>query len=173
MKKQVQGILTIEEVLQKIAAGLQLSSQTERELLDEIRGHLEDARDTAVQRGQNPDQALRQVAENFGVEVAAKALQEEHAPWESADAIVACILPVAGTLILRWLTFVPDGSAAGWSRLLLQPILWAGAIMVLVTSYLYFKRWRMALAIWGFFWVLSLIFIGFGMENQQAAPLGG
>lgn len=165
--------LTIDQVLAQIAQGLNLSTQTERELLDEIRGHLEDAQEAAVRRGQDPHKALLQAAESFGVEIAAAALQDEHSPWESADAIVACILPVAGTLILRWLTFVPDGSAAGWSHLFLQPLLWAVAILVLAASWFYFKRWQVALAIWGFFWALSLIFISFDAVSLQPATFGG
>jgi hypothetical protein len=160
------GRLSIEQVLGQIAAGLQLSSQTEQELLEEIRGHLEDALAEAVRQGQNPDEALREVAGRFGVEVVATALQEEHAPWESADAIVACILPVAGALILRWLTFVPAGSAANWTLLLLQPALWAVAVIVLLISLIYYHRWQYALTVWGFFWALSLIFVAFGPGRQ-------
>lgn len=152
----------IERVLAQIASGLQLSSQTEHELLEEIRGHLEDALETAVQRGQDTDEALLEVAERFGVEVVAEALQNEHAPWESADAIVACILPVAGALILRWLAFVPDGTAANWGSLLFQPTFWLVAFFVLFVSVFYYHRWQYALTVWGFFWTLSLIFIAFG-----------
>ena len=158
---------SIEHVLAQIASGLQLSSQTEHELLEEIRGHLEDALQAAVQRGQDTDEALLEVAERFGVEVVAEALQSEHAPWESADAIVACILPVVGALILRWLAFVPDGSAAHWGSLLLQPAFWFVALMVLLASVLYYHRWQYALTVWGFFWTLSLIFITFGSHQPR------
>ncbi len=161
MMSEQDSHLSIESALRQIAAGLRLSSQTERELLEEIRGHLEDAVDDAVRRGQDPDDAVREVGERFGVAVVAEALQDEHAPWESADAIVACILPVAGALILRWLTFVPAGSAAGWGFLLLRPSLWVVSVLVLAASLLYYHRWRYALAVWGFFWALSLIFVAF------------
>ena len=158
----------IEQMLGQISAELQLSSQTEQELLEEIRGHLEDALDEANKQGQNPDDALREVGERFGVDVVGEALQDEHGPWESADAIVACILPVAGALILRWLTFVPAGSAANWSHLLLQPIFWVVAVLVLATSMLYYHRWQYALTVWGFFWALSLIFVAFGPTTNPS-----
>ena len=151
----------IEAVLRQIGAGLQLSAQTERELLEEIRDHLEDAAADAASRGADPGQALEEVARRFGVAQVSAALQAEHAPWESADAIVACILPVAGALILRWLTFVPAGSAAGWGHLLLQPVFWIMAVLVLLTSLVYYHRWQYALTVWGFFWALSLIFFAF------------
>ena len=153
--------LTIDEVLAQIARQLALSSQTEHELIEEIRGHLEDAVAMAVEQGADPQAALRGVAERFGVELTAAALQAEHAPWESADAIVACILPVVGALLLRWLAFVPAGSAANWSHLLLQPALWAVAFFILLTSFLYYRRWQHALTVWSFFWALSLIFLIF------------
>ncbi len=159
--------LTIDRMLQQIATGLQLSSQTEHELLEEIREHLEDALAEAEQQGRNSDQALSEVAERFGIELVADALQDEHAPWESADAIVACILPVAGALVLRWLTFVPGGSAANWRYLLVQPGAWLMAVLVLIVSLLYYHRWQYALTIWGFFWALSLIFITFGSTHPS------
>ncbi len=157
----------IDQLLGQISAELQLSSQTEQELLEEIRGHLEDALIDANQQGLNPGEALNQVGKRFGVEVVGEALQDEHSPWESADAIVACILPVAGALVLRWLTFAPAGSAANWSHLLRQPTLWIVAVIVLLISILYYHRWQYALTIWGFFWALSLIFIAFGPNNQS------
>lgn len=158
---------SIDQALRQIAAGLQLSSQTEHELLEEIRGHLEDALEEAVRQGRSPDEALREVGERFGMEVVGEALQEEHGPWESADAIVACILPVAGALVLRWLAFVPDGSAANWGHLLLTPIFWVVAVTVLLASLLYYHRWRYALTVWGFFWALSLVFVVFGTPNPS------
>ena len=154
--------LTIETVLAQIARQLALSSQTEHELIEEIRGHLEDAVDAAVQQGQDPGAALQAVAERFGVELTAAALQAEHAPWESADAIVACIMPVTGALLLRWLAFVPAGSAANWSHLLLQPVFWSVAFFILLTSFLYYRRWQLALTVWSFFWALSLIILFLG-----------
>ena len=169
MNDRQEEALTIDQVLQQIAAGLQLSTQTERELLEEIRGHLEDALAKAIRQGRDPDEALREVAERFGIGVVSDALQDEHAPWESADAIVACILPVGGALILRWLTFVPAGSAAtaNWSHLLLQPLFWAVAVLVLLASLLYYHRWLFALTVWSFFWALSLVFVAFGATNPS------
>ena len=162
MKSSTNSKLAVDQVLTQIASGLQLSSQTEHELLEEIRGHLEDAAADAMQQGQATDEALHEVAERFGVEVVTEALQAEHAPWESADAIVACILPVIGALILRWLAFVPAGSAANWGHLLLQPAFWTVAIVVLLVSWLHYHRWQYALTVWSFFWALSLIFVAFG-----------
>ncbi len=172
MKNEHENPLTIEQILEQISTKLQLSTQTEYELLEEIRGHLEDAQEAAIHQGLDADKALREAAECFGVDVVAGALQAEHAPWESADAIVACMLPVIGTLILRWVTFVPAGSAANWSHLLLQPIFWAVAVMVLITSLIYFKRWQYALTVWGFFWALSLIFVVFGSSTPSTPILG-
>jgi hypothetical protein len=158
---------SIDRLLNQISSKLQLSSQTEQELLEELRGHLEDAFDEALELGRDPIEALHHVSERFGVDLVGDALQNEHAPWESADAIVACILPVLGALVLRWLAFVPAGSAADWSHLLLQPIFWFVAVLVLITSFLYYHRWQYALTVWGFFWALSLIFVAFGPTNTS------
>ena len=157
----------IDLILAEIRAELELSSETERELLEEIRGHLEDAVETAVSTslnaGVSPDQAvetaLLEVAQRFGARDVGRALQEVHAPWESADAIIACIIPVVAALMLRWIVFAPDGSAIGWQEILARPAFWIVAFVALLVPVLQFQRWQYALVSWTFFWAITVIFI--------------
>jgi len=149
----------IDLILAEIRTELDLSCETETELLEEIRGHLEDAVETAVFQGQNVETALLDVAERFGARDVGRALQEVHAPWESADAIVACIIPVVAALILRWIVFAPDGSAIGWQEILVRPAFWIVAFAALLVPVFQFQRWQYALLSWTFFWVITVIFI--------------
>lgn len=159
MSKEDDFYPNIEAVLRRIQRELNLSRETEYELLEEIRGHLEDAVETAVSQGTDPIIALNKVAARFGVEEVGKTLQDVHAPWESADAVLACIIPVLGALILRWLVFAPDGSAIGWQAILNRPAFWIVAVIALVVPILRFPRWRYAVVSWTLFWLITIIFM--------------
>jgi len=153
--------VVIDDVLESIRADLDLSRETEYELLEEIRTHLEDAVADAVTAGKDKELALLKAAEKFGVAEVGSELQRVHVAWESADAIVACALPVLAALILRWLIFAPDGSALGWPELLARPAFWIVAVVALLVPLLQFRQWRYALVGWGLFWILSVIFVAY------------
>lgn len=163
----------VEKVLKQIEKQLDLSSETKRELLDELRGHLEDAAEAARLKEQDEEVAILKAAEALGFEKMGGQLQQVHAPWESADAIIACALPVLLALVMRWLVFAPDGTAAGWQLsaeaihlLLLRPTFWAVAAAALLIPFLQFRRWRYALVGWGIFWTLTLVFVLFPVANR-------
>lgn len=149
---------TIDHILEEIRAELNLSRETEQELLAELRSHLEDTVAAAAARGENEEAALLKAAEQFGAAEVGRALQDVHAQWESADAILACALPVAAALLLRWLVFAPQGTAVSWQTVLIQPAFWIVALVVLLLPALKFHRWGYALACWGFFWVMTVLF---------------
>ncbi len=151
----------MEPILEHLRSRLNLSSETERELLEEIRTHLEDAADDARAAGMDEETALMKAAERFGLDESGSELQKLHQGWESADAIIACALPVLGALVLRWLIFAPDGTALGWPELLVRPAFWLVAVIALLVPLIRFSRWRYALVGWGLFWTLTVLFITF------------
>jgi hypothetical protein len=158
--------LNVDQVLAEIAGHLHLSKETETEVLAEIRTHLEDSVAEAVAGGKSEQEALRQAAQHFGVAEVGSELQEVHLQRESVDAILATALPVLFAVILRWLAFAPDGSPIEWRQLLIRPgfIIIAGA--TLVFSLLFFQRRRLGLAIWGIFWLLTVIFVLFPSSSH-------
>ncbi|MCI0395349.1 MAG: permease prefix domain 1-containing protein [Chloroflexi bacterium] len=153
--------LTIDYLLGLIGRQLDLSSEREHELLEEMRSHLEETVAEGQAAGLDEQAALRRAAGRFGLEEAGQELQAVHQPWESADAILACALPVVCALLLRWLVFAPDGSALGWPQLLARPALWVVALAALLIPLLRFGRWRYALAGWLLFWALTVLFVVF------------
>jgi hypothetical protein len=168
-----QRSLTVENALAKIRRQLDLSSEKERELMDEIRAHLEDVADAARVKGLDEEIAVLKAAESFDLEELGVELQKVHAPWESADAIIACALPVLLALAMRWLVFAPDGSAGDWRLtaeaahlLLLRPAFWMVAIAGILVPLLHFRRWRYALVGWGIFWALTLVFALFPVASR-------
>ncbi len=150
---------TIDQLLDRIAAELAVSQETRQELLAELRDHLEEALKTAVANGANEDAAVRQVVSRFGGAEVGRALQRVHSQWESAEAILACLIPVLAALVLRWLLFAPNGSLAGWQHVLTQPVFWLVALAVLLIPALQFQRRHYMLVNWGFFWVITIIFV--------------
>ena len=150
----------IEGLLRQIQAELDLDHETEQTVLAEIRTHLEETVIEAMSAGMSLEEALAQAAARFGVgpEVG-QALQAAHAGWATADAVVATGLPVLLALVLRWLVFAPDGTAIGWQQVLVGPAFWAVALAALLVPLLKFERWRYALVSWGFFWVVTVIFV--------------
>jgi hypothetical protein len=158
--------VTIDQVLAKIRKHLHLSKETEYELLAEIRTHLEDAVADAVRKGEDEQVALLKAAQKFGVDEVGAELQEVHVGWESVDAIMVSALPVLFAVILRWLAYAPDGSTLGWQALLVRPGFWIVAVVALIVPFLQFRRWRFALLGWGFFWLLTIIFVVYPSINH-------
>ena len=153
--------LTIDQVLANISAQLHLSKETEYEVLAEIRTHLEDAIAAASAEGKDEETALVEAAKQFEIDEVGAQLQEIHVNWESTEAIIATALPVLFAVILRWLAFAPDGSTLDWPQLLIRPGFWLVAIVALLGPLLFFRRRRLALIGWGFFWLLTVIFVVF------------
>jgi hypothetical protein len=150
----------IDDLLERIGAQMDLDGETEREVLAEIRDHLEEAMAEAHAEGLDEAGALARAAARFGLEEeVGRELQAAHAGWGTADAVAAAALPVLGALVLRWLAFAPDGTALGWPQLLSRPAFWIVALVALLVPLLKFERWRYALATWVLFWTLTVIFV--------------
>lgn len=149
----------IDEILARIQAQMDLDLQTENEVLQEIRSHLEEVVAVAQAQGMDEATALAEAAARFGVEEVGTALQAVHAGWGTADAVIAAGLPVVCALVLRWLAFAPDGSALGWPHMLARPAFWIVALSALLVPLLKFERWRYALVSWGFFWTITVIVV--------------
>lgn len=150
----------IEDLLDRIRAQMELDGETELEILDELRDHLEEAVTEAQAEGLDEAEALARTAARFGLEEeVGRELQAAHAGWGTADAVLAAALPVLCALILRWLAFAPDGTALGWPQLLSRPAFWIVALAALFIPLLRFERWRYALATWILFWGLTVVFV--------------
>jgi hypothetical protein len=149
--------VTSEDVLNQIQRRLGLEADVEHEILEEIRGHLEEAVAAGRGRGLTEQQALHEAAAAFGVEEAAAELHAAHVGSGVLDGVATAALPVICTLVLRWLIFAPDGTAAAWRQRLTPESLTVIAGAALLVPVLRFSRRRYALALWTFFWGLSIV----------------
>lgn len=150
--------MTVDDVLARIRVHLNLEAETEYDLLQEIRAHLEEAVEVARAQGLDEEAALAEASAHFGVEEVGRELQAAHVGWGTADGVIAAAMPVVCALILRWLIFAPDGTAVGWQEVLVRPAFWVVSLAALLLPLLKFPRWRYALASWAFFWALSVVF---------------
>jgi hypothetical protein len=150
----------IDALVARIRAQMDLDSQTERDVLAEIRDHLELSVAEASAAGLDSSAALARAAACFGLgDEVGQELQAAHAGWGTADAVIAAGLPVICALVLRWLVFAPDGTALDWPQLLSRPFFWVVALAALLIPLLRFERWRYALAAWVIFWGLTVLFV--------------
>jgi len=149
--------MTIDDVLEQVRARLDLEADREYELLEEIRGHLEEAVADARARGIAEEPALEEAVRRFGVEPAADALRQTYMGRGALDGVLAAALPVIGVLMLRWLIFAPNGSFGGWQQVVSGPALSIIAFAGLVIPLLRFRRHRLALASWALLWGISLV----------------
>jgi hypothetical protein len=150
---------TIDDVLERIRAQMNLEAETEHQLLAEIRGHLEEAVADARARGLEEREALARAAARFGVDEVAHELQATHQGWGTLEGIAAAALPVLCALVLRWLVFAPDGTFVGWQEMLSRPAFGLVALIALLIPLWRFPRRRYALISWAIFWALSVIII--------------
>jgi len=151
---------SLEQLLERVRAQMELDSETEHDVMAEIRDHLEEALTEARASGLDESEALSEVRRRFGVgEHVGQELQAAHVGWGTADAVTAAGLPVVCALVLRWLAFAPDGTALGWPRLLNRPSFWVVALLSLLIPLLKLERWRYALAGWVLFWALTVVFV--------------
>ncbi len=148
----------LDRLLEQARAQLDLEADTERDVLDELRCHLEEGYTAARSRGLSEEQALAEAARRAGLEEAARVLQATHQGWGTADGVLAAAVPVVCTHLLRWLV-VPQGGLTYAPPFLSRPEFWVMALMALALPLMRLRRWRYALASWVFFWALSLAFI--------------
>lgn len=149
--------MTVDDVLRRIQPRLGLEAEVEHEILEEVRGHLEEAVAEARARGVDEQRALQEAAARFGVEQAASELHQTHAGRGAMEGVAAAALPVVFALVLRWVIFAPDGTADAWRETLTRPALGVVAAAAIAVPLLRFPKRRYALALWLFFWGLSLV----------------
>lgn len=157
--------LTVNDVVESLRREMNLEAETEYDILEEIRVHLEEAVADARRQGVDEEVALVRAAARFGGTEVAQQLQATHEGWGALEGIAAAALPVLFALILRWMVFAPDGTYAGWQELLARPTFWAVAVMALLIPLWRFPRRRYALISWAIFWGLSvMVIVGHGVR---------
>ncbi len=87
--------MTVEDVLIRIQAGLDLEAETEHEVLEETRGHLEEAVTAGVARGLTPEDALAQAAAGSRSSAARRCAPASATPGAAATTRLSSPSPAA------------------------------------------------------------------------------
>jgi len=154
--------VSIDDILERISNQMNLEAETEYQVLEEMRVHLEEAVADGRARGLSREDALAEAAARFGVDAVGRELQATHEGWGALEGIAAAALPVLFALTLRWFVFAPDGTYVGWQEMLSRPMVWTIAALALLIPLWRFPRRRYALISWAIFWGLSVIVIAGG-----------
>jgi len=146
----------LERYLSEIASQLNVDPVSEREILSEIRSHLEDAiaqmREDGVGMEESVIIALRELGEAREV---GRMLGRLHS--ESANqAVLAAFLPVALALSFKWLLLPLLRDLAHWQASPTPVVLACLALLALLVPGLTFKRWRYGYSVWVFFSLVTI-----------------
>ncbi len=146
----------LERYLAEVASQLNVDPTTEREILREIRAHLEEAVAELQEGGLSGAQSLALAMGNFGEpREVGRMLGQLHS--DSANqAVLAAFLPVALALTFKWV-LLPLLSALGHWQGSPTPFIFAClALLALLVPGLTFRKWSYGYAVWAFFSLVTI-----------------
>ncbi len=147
----------VEEYLAELQSHLAVDLLTEREVLREVRAHLEEAVAEEMARGLDPTEATRLAVSRFG-EARAVAREMESVHGNSVlEALFSTIVPVALALAFKWVALPLIQGYQTWQHLSPPFLFVTLAALVLLTPGLFLRRWRLGFPAWLFFGAISLM----------------
>ena len=146
----------LERYLSEIASQLNVDPATEKEILGEIRAHLDEAMLEISQGGLDAQESLALTLQNFGeAREVGRMLGRQHS--ESANqAVLAAFLPVALALTFKWLLLPLLRNLAHWQASPTPIIFACLALLALLVPGLTLKRWRYGYSVWAFFSLVTI-----------------
>jgi len=147
----------LERYLKEVASQLSVDPTTEREILREIRAHLEEAVAELQEEGLSGQESLALAADNFGeAREIGRMLGRLHS--DSANqAVLAAFLPVALALTFKWVLLPLLSALAHWQGNPTPFIFACLAILALLVPGLTFRNWRYGYGVWAFFSLVSIV----------------
>ena len=147
----------INDYLEELRGHLAVDMLTEREILREVRAHLEEVATEEVTRGRDPAEAARLAVSRFG-EARAVAREMESVHGNSVlEALLSATVPVALALAFKWVGLPLIQSYQAWQHLSAPVLLITLAALVLLAPGLFLRRWRLGFPAWLFFGTLSVM----------------
>jgi hypothetical protein len=146
----------VDRYLSQVASQLNVDPATEKEILGEIRAHLDEAMLEISQGGLDAQESLALAVEDFGeAREVGRMLGKQHS--ESANqAVLAAFLPVALALTFKWLLLPLLRNLAHWQASPTPIIFACLALLALLVPGLTFKRWRYGYGVWAFFSLVTI-----------------
>lgn len=146
----------LERYLSEIASQLNVDPSTEKEILGEIRAHLDEAMLELCEGDLDAQESLALTLQNFGeAREVGRMLGRQHS--ESANqAVLAAFLPVALALTFKWLLLPLLRNLAHWQASPTPVVFACLALLALLVPGLTFKRWRYGYSVWAFFSLVTI-----------------
>jgi hypothetical protein len=146
----------LERYLSDIASQLNVDPVSEREILREIRSHLEDAIAQMREDGVGAEESVVIALRDFGqAREVGRMLGRQHSE-SASQAVLAAFLPVALALAFKWLLLPLLGNLAQWQASPTPVVLVCLALLALLVPGLTFKRWRYGYSVWVFFSLVTI-----------------
>jgi hypothetical protein len=142
--------------LSEVASQLNVDPVEEREILDEIRSHLEEEIAEMPDDGLGTQEMVTVVLQQFGeAREVGRMLGRQHS--ESANqAVLAAFLPVALALTFKWVLLPLLRGLAHWQASPTPVVFACLAILALLVPGLTLKRWRYGYGVWAFFCLVTI-----------------
>jgi len=142
--------------LAEIANQLSVDPVTEKEILREIRVHLEDAAAELQEGGLDREESLMAAMGNFGdAREVGRMLALLHC--DSANqAVLAAFLPVALALTFKWMLLPLLSTLAHWQGSPTPFVFACLAILALLVPGLSLRNWRYGYGVWAFFSLVTI-----------------
>ncbi|MCJ7620645.1 MAG: hypothetical protein MUP64_10565 [Anaerolineae bacterium] len=146
----------VERYLSQVASQLNVDPATEKEILGEIRAHLDDAMLEFRQGGLDTQESLALALNDFGeAREVGRMLGRQHS--ESANqAVLAAFLPVALALTFKWVMLPLLRALAHWHASPTPVVFACLALLALLVPGLTLKRWRYGYSVWAFFCLVTI-----------------
>ena len=146
----------LERYLSEIASQLNVDPAKEREILAELRSHLEEAIFEVPEEGLGPEERVGAVLQQFGdARELGRMLGRQHS--DSANqAVLAAFLPVALALSFKWVILPLLHDLGTWQGSPTPFVFGCLALLALLVPGLTFKNWRYGYGVWAFFSLVTI-----------------
>jgi hypothetical protein len=146
----------LERYLSEIASQLNVDPVEEREILDELRSHLEEAIAEMPEEGLGRQERVTVILQRFGeAREVGRLLGRQHSD-SAHQAVLAAILPVALAITFKWMLLPLLRDVAHWQSSPTPVIFACLALLALLVPGLTFKRWRYGYSVWAFFSLVTI-----------------
>jgi hypothetical protein len=146
----------LERYLSEIASQLNVDPVEEREILDEIRSHLEEAIAEMPDEGLDTQERVSLVLQRFGeAREVGRLLGRQHSD-SAHQAVLAAFLPVALALTFKWVILPLLRDLGTWQGSPTPLVFACLALLALLVPGLTFKNWRYGYGVWAFFSLVTI-----------------
>ena len=146
----------LERYLCEIASQLNVDPGQEREILTEVRSHLEEAIAERQDGGLGREESISAALQEFGEAREIGRMLGRRYSDSANQAVLAAFLPVALAITFKWLLLPLLRDLAHWQTGPTPVIFACLALLALLVPGLTFKSWRYGYGVWAFFSLVTI-----------------